>query len=131
MAFFERCEMAFFDIRVFNPYLMNERIKRQYNQRCIQLEHASFTQLIFSAYGGCSRETYHFQNTRSERLAEKKSILPAVAMNWLHTKICFAQMQALIICIRGSRNPWHQHSFNSTDIALSNFNAKIQASELI
>ena len=93
--------------------------KRQYNQRCIQLEHASFTPLIFSAYCGCSRETYHFQNTHSERLAEKKSILPAVAMNWLRTKICFAQMRALIICVRGSRNPWHQHIFNSTGIALS------------
>ena len=57
---------------------MNERIKRQYNQRCIQLEHTSFTPLIFSAYGGCSRENYHFLN--------KKSILPAVAMNWLRKK---------------------------------------------
>ena len=47
--------------------------KRQNNQRCIQLEHASFTPLIFSAYGGCSCETYHFLNTLSGRLAEKKS----------------------------------------------------------
>ena len=68
---------------------------------------------------------YRFLNTLSERLAEKKSILPAVAMNWLHTKICFAQMRVLILCVRGSRNPRHQQSLNSTDIALSNFSAKI------
>ena len=85
--FWERCEMAFFDIRVFNPYAkthLNRSLnaaftsngrekKRQYNQRCIQLKHASFTPLIFSAYGGCSCETYHFLNTLSGRLAEKKS----------------------------------------------------------
>ena len=139
-GFWERCEMAFFDIsRVFNPYAKmhlnrslnaaftsNEREKkRQYNRRCIQLEDASFTPLIFSVYSRCSRETCHFLNTLSERLAEKKSILPAVAMNWLSTEICCAQVRALILCVRGSRNPWHQHSFNSTDIALSNFNAKI------
>ena len=82
----------------------------------IQMEHGSFTLLIFNAYGGCSRETYHFLNTLSARLAEKKSILPVVAMNWLRTEICFAQMPALILCVRGSRNPWHQHSFNSTGI---------------
>ena len=54
-GFWEKCEMAFFVIRVFNPYATthlnqnlnaaftrNEREKkRQYNQRCIQNEHAS------------------------------------------------------------------------------------------
>ena len=35
----------------------------------------------------------HFLNTLSERLAEKKSILPAVAMNWLRTKICFPKCE--------------------------------------
>ena len=53
-GFWERCEMSFFDVRVFNPYAKthqnqnlnaaftrNEREKkRQYNQRCIQVEHA-------------------------------------------------------------------------------------------
>ena len=54
-GFWERRKMAFFDIRAFNPYAKthlnqnlnaaftrNEREKkRQYNQRCIQNEHAS------------------------------------------------------------------------------------------
>ena len=70
-----------------------------YIKKAIQLEHASFTPLIFSAYGRCSGETYYFLNTLSERMSEKKNILPAVAMNWLRTKICFAQMQALILCV--------------------------------
>ncbi len=121
-GFWERCEMAFFDVRVFKPYAkthLNQSLnaafarnkrekKRQYNQRCVQVEHASFTPLIFSAYGGCSRETYYFLDTLSEQLSKKRGIPPGVAMNWLRTKICFAQTRALILCIRGSRNPWHK-----------------------
>ena len=97
----------------------NERRNAKYNQRCVQVEHASFTPLIFSAYGGCSRETYHFLNTLSEQLSKKRGIPPGVAMNWLRTKICFAQTRALILCIRGSRNPWHKPIFYSTNIILS------------
>ena len=138
-GFWERCEMAFFDIKVFNPYAKthlnqnlnaaftrNEREKkRQYNQRCIQVEHASFTPLVPSAYGGCSRETHHFLNTLSEQLSDKKGILPGVVMNWLHTKICFAQMRALILCVRGSRSLWHRPTLNATDIELSNIDSDI------
>jgi hypothetical protein len=32
----------------------NERgKKRQYNQRIVEVEHGSFTPVVFSAYGGC------------------------------------------------------------------------------
>ena len=138
-GFWERCEMAFFDIRVFNPYAKthlkqnlnaaftrNEREKkRQYNQRCIQVEHALFTPLVFSAYGGCSRETHQFLNTLSEQLSDKKGILPGVVMNWLCTKNSFARMRALILCVRGSLSPWHRPTLNATDIELNNLDSDI------
>ena len=81
--------------------------------------------LVFSAYGGCSRETHHFLNTLSEQLSDKKGILPGVVMNWLRTKICFAQMRALILCVRGSRSLWHRPTLNATDIELSNLDSDI------
>ena len=77
------------------------------------------TPLVFSAYGGCSRETHHFLNTLSEQFSDKKGILPGVVMNWLRTKICFAQMRALILCVRGSRSLWHRPTLNATDIELT------------
>ena len=60
-GFWQRCEKAFFDVRVFNPYAsthrrqtlnscfnVNEREKkRQYNQRIIEVEHGSFTPVAF------------------------------------------------------------------------------------
>ena len=76
-------------------------------------------------HGGCSRETHHFLNTLSEQLSDKKGILPGVVMNWLRTKICFAQMRALILCVRGSRSLWHRPTLNATDIELSNLDSDI------
>ena len=46
-------------------------------------------------------------------------------MNWLRTKICFAQMRALILCVRGSRSLWHRPTLNATDIELSNLDSDI------
>ena len=85
-SFWQSCKKAFFDVRVFNPYASthrrqtlnscfnaNEREnKRQYNQRIIEVEHGSFTPVIFSAYGGCGRETQHFLSFLAEKLAAKE-----------------------------------------------------------
>ena len=41
-------------------YAVNEKEKdKAYNQRVIQLEHGSFSPLVFSVYGGSGRETEH------------------------------------------------------------------------
>ena len=62
MGFWQRCEKAFFDVRVLNSYASthrrqtlnssfnaNEREKkRQYNQRIIEVEHGSFTPVVLA-----------------------------------------------------------------------------------
>ena len=62
MGFWQRCEKAFFAVRVLNPYASthqrqtlnssfnaNEREKkRQYNQRIIEVEHGSFTPVVLA-----------------------------------------------------------------------------------
>ena len=69
-GFWVTSQMAFFDIRVFNPiakryatldlaksYQVNENEKKKkYNDRVLQVEHGSFTPLVMSAAGGMSRE---------------------------------------------------------------------------
>ena len=63
-------EKAFFDVRIFHPNATSNRSKtlpqlyqahenekkRTYNQRIIEVEHASFTPLVFSTSGGESPE---------------------------------------------------------------------------
>ena len=67
-------QRAFFDVRVFNPFApsyrnqklstafsANEREKkRAYAERIVNIEHGSFTPLVFTPYGGSSRETERF-----------------------------------------------------------------------
>ena len=69
-GFWVRGKQAFFDTRVFDPnakryfdsalplcYARKEKEKkRQYNERVLQIEHGSFTSLVFSIYGGMSRK---------------------------------------------------------------------------
>jgi len=73
-GFWEEGVMAFFDVRVFNPFAKthlksklssaferNETEKKTaYNQRVIEVEHGSFTPVVLSAYGGFGQETERF-----------------------------------------------------------------------
>ena len=115
-GFWQRCGKAFFDVRVFNPYALtyrnrslssnfktNEEKKRQYNQRVIEIEHGSFAPLVFSAYGGCGRETEHFLSTLADQIVVERHFNTSVVMSWLRRKIAFALLRSQVMCIRGSR----------------------------
>ena len=89
-GFWQEHEMAFFDIRVFNPFAksylnQNQSLesvfrnhenqkKKSYNQRVIQVEHGTFTPIVTSSLGGLGRETGAFVTRLIEKLAEKKWI---------------------------------------------------------
>ena len=83
-------QTTFCDLRVFNPLAtcllhhslpavhkknVNEK-KREYNQWILQVEHGSFTPLVFSCFGGISRECSRFFSHNAERLArtEEKNV---------------------------------------------------------
>jgi len=85
-GFWTRGERAFFDIRVFDPtapsYINqtleaahkrqeNEK-RRAYEERIINIEHASFTQLVFSVTGGMSTGTLKTYSRLAEMLADKR-----------------------------------------------------------
>ena len=112
-----RGQRAFFDVRVFNPFALshlkqnlqkvftaNEKEKkRQYNSRVIEVEHGSFTPLVFSSYGGSSPETERFITELSVKLATKHDQELSVVKNWLRTKLSFTILRSAILSIRGSR----------------------------
>ena len=70
----QKGQTAYCDVRVFNPlarcYLNRSLIavhranenekKRKYNQRIINIDHGTFTPLVFSCFGGTSRECSRF-----------------------------------------------------------------------
>ena len=117
-GFWQRGQRAFFDVRVFNPFapsyrnqklstafFANEREKkRAYAERIVNIEHGSFTSLVFIPYGGSSRETERFISVLASSIAEKRKLAGSITTNWLRSKISFALLRSAILCVRGSRS---------------------------
>ena len=116
-GFWQQYEMAYFDVKVFNPYAksyMNQPLdsafssgestkKRAYNNRVIRIEHGTFTPLVFSSCGGNGFETGAFVSKLTEKLAEKKDLHESVVANYIRTKVSFELVRSQVACIRGSR----------------------------
>ena len=117
-SFWVRGQEAFLDIRVFNPnangYLnaalprcheINEKEKkRNYNNRILQIEHGTFTPLVFSIYGSMGREFAKFYSKLSELLSDKRKESISLTVNWLRTKLWFGILKSCLQCLRGSRS---------------------------
>lgn len=117
-GFWTTGQVAFFDVRVFYPnakrhvsqsltqcYVANEtEKKRMYNSRVMEVEHGTFTPLVFSTNGGMSRECRKFYSRLAELISEKKQQNYALTISWLMRNLVFSLLKSVIICIRGSRS---------------------------
>ena len=113
-----RFERSFLDVRVFNPhaptyknvplsscYKNHEKMKkRAYEQRVREIEHASFTPIVFSATGGMAIEATHFYKRLASGLAVKWDQPYSCTMSWLRCRINFSLLRSAIQCIRGARS---------------------------
>ena len=117
-GFWQRGEMAFFDVSVFNPFAkthLNSKLetvfkstetkkKNDYNERVIAIEHGSFTPIVTSAYGGFGRETSRFINELVTKISEKHDLPKSSVANYVKTKLSFVLIRAQNMCLRGSRS---------------------------
>ena len=108
---------AYFDIRVFNPlaksytnqtlkaaHKANEsQKKREYGERVLNVEHGTFTPLVFSCLGGMSVECSQFFNRVADKISEKRDISISKGRAWVRTKLSFCLLRSTHLCIRGSR----------------------------
>ena len=108
----------FFDVRVFHPnapsyrnmqlpsaYRLHERQKqRSYDQRIREVEHGSFTPLVFSTSGGmgkCASVTYKRIATL---LSTKREQTYGATIAWIRCCISFSLLRSAIMCLRGARS---------------------------
>ena len=138
-GFWVRGQQAFFDVRVFDPnakrylhkalpqcYIQNEKEKKQqYNERILEIDHGSFTPLVFSIHGGMGRECSMFYNRLAQKISEKKDIHKSTATNWIRTKLSFALLKSALLCIRGSRSLTRNVCLIDDDIKIAHEVAKI------
>ena len=132
---------AYFDIRVFNPlaqsymthsmkaaHRMNENgKKREYGERILNVEHGSFTPLVFSCFGGMSTECCHFYDRISDKISEKRGMVGSKGRSWVRTKLSFCLLRTTNLCIRGSRTrqQYVHEPVADTDIKVVVIDAKL------
>ena len=128
-------QCAFLDVKVFNPnahtnrkfsleacYKHHEKIKkRTYEQRITEIEHGSFTPLVFSTSGGMGKLAQTFYKRLASLLAEKRQTTYQAMMGWLRCHLGFSLLRSAILCLRGARsNSKHYiRGFDSIDLAIS------------
>ena len=114
----ERHQSAFFDVRVFNPfapsntnstpesvYKRHENEKRRnYEERVREVEHGSFTPLVFSATGGMGKAATVMYQRLASLLSVKRAQSYSKTMSWLRCQLTFSLLRSAITCIRGSRS---------------------------
>ena len=122
-SFWIKGQMAYSDVRIFNPLAKchrnlslqaahknneNEK-KRKYNDRIIEVEHGSFTPLVFTCFGGMSREYSRFYAHAAEKIADKRKLNKSIVSAWLKTRLNFSLIRSMLLCIRGSRSIYISH----------------------
>ena len=113
-------EKCYTDVRVFNPlapsnsgttlqscYRKHEITKkRAYELRIREVEHSSFTPLVFSASGGIlmGHEASVFYKRLASLLSDKWNDPYATVLGWIRCRLSFCLLRSAIQCSRGARS---------------------------
>ena len=97
----------------------------------LNVEHGSFTPLVFSCLGGMSPECTHFYNRVADKISEKRDISVGKGRAWVRTKLSFCLLRTAHLCIRGSRTKrqYLQESVADTNIQVVMIDAKLDGLE--
>ena len=107
--------------------LKNEK-KRTYLDRVLNIEHGTFTPLIFGTNGGYGKEAGDFLRILANKISEKGGEQYATITAWLRTKLSFEILKSALLCIRGSRTIFKRSNYEDyvLDFHLNAFEADIQ-----
>ena len=78
--------------------------KREYGERINEIEHCSFTPLVFSTCGGMGREASVVVKRLADALATKRDESYSHVVCWMRCCLAFSLARSAIRCVRGSRS---------------------------
>ena len=124
---------AFFDVRVFSPfaqshrntslsqcYKKNEREKRRaYDQRIREVEHGSFSPLVFSTAGGMGPTASVVYKRIASMLAQKYDQAYSKTLHWVRCKLSYSLLRSAIMCLRGTRSCVHHPAVSPENMDLA------------
>ena len=83
---------------------MNEQEKkRAYNEIILQIDHGTFTPLVFSINGSMGRECQKLYSRLAQMISEKRDLLQSISNNWIRTKVCLGLLKSSLLCLRALR----------------------------
>lgn len=108
---------AFFDVRVFNSYAPSNckstaaacyrrhelEKRRMYERRVIDVEHGSFTPLVFSTSGGWGPSATITFKRLASLISSKVSQPYSKTLSFIRCKIAFSLIDSAVMCLRGGQ----------------------------
>ena len=96
-----------------NPAKTQVRENRNYNRRIMEVEHGSFTPLVFTTSGVMSHECSIFHKALAEKLAEKTGERYEEVTRLIRIKLSFLVLRGALLCLRGSRSIYNNDSLSN------------------
>ena len=132
-GFWRHGQNAFFDVRVTNAdsnsqqdttlkaILQKHELekKRNYNRRIMEVEHGSFTPLVFTTSGVMSHECSIFHKALAEKISVKQGERYEEVMRYLRVKLSFLALKSTLLCLRGSRSSRRPTNIVNSDFGLA------------
>ena len=115
-------QREYFDVRVFNPFAqsyLNTSLgqcyrrnelgkKREYEERIREIEHGSFSPLVFSTTGGMGNTATVVYKRLASLHADKFEKPYSKIIHWQRCRLSFSLLRSSIMCIRESRSAIHR-----------------------
>ena len=87
-------------------------------RKVMEIEHGTFTPLVFTTTGGMADECVVYHSRLAELIANKKGESYSSAISWIRAKVSFAIVRSAILCLRGSRSRRRQLDFIDSDVQI-------------
>ena len=111
-----------FDVWVFNRMAQSHRNtplahcyrqreqekKRVYEERVREIEHATFSTLVFSTSGGMGPIASVVFKRIASLIAEKQQQPYSRTLFWMRCKLNYSLLRSAIMCLRGARSSFHR-----------------------
>ena len=80
---------------------------REDEERINVVDNGSFTPMIVASTGGFGDEMTTALRTLAEKLSARNQEVYSKVMGEIRARFAFELARAALICLRGSRSPWH------------------------
>ena len=84
-------------------------------ERVIEIEHGTFTPLVFGTNGGMGEECCKFISKLASKLSEKQTESYSTVIAWLRTRLSIEIIKSALLCVKGSRTPFRKPNENIAD----------------